>query len=105
MRGPAVGCLLDQRPPTDAALYHETRLADQGFPVHLIEKEAELGGQLRKIRYTLERSDVAGFLTNLVRKVEVVRMHSAGQRQQARVPAAGWHTVYLRLGTLSRVTV
>jgi hypothetical protein len=32
-------------------------------------------------------------------------MHSAGQRQQARVPAAGWHTVYLRLGTLSRVTV
>jgi hypothetical protein len=24
--------------------------------------------------------------------VGVVRMHSAGQRQQARVPAAGWHT-------------
>jgi heterodisulfide reductase subunit A-like polyferredoxin len=45
-------------------------LADQGFPVHLIEKEAELGGQMRKIRYTLERSDVAGFLTDLVRKVE-----------------------------------
>ncbi len=45
-------------------------LADQGFAVHLIEKEAELGGQLRKIRYTLERSDVAGFLTELVRKVE-----------------------------------
>jgi len=45
-------------------------LADQGFAVHLIEKEAELGGQMRKIRYTLERSDVAGFLGDLVRKVE-----------------------------------
>jgi heterodisulfide reductase subunit A-like polyferredoxin len=45
-------------------------LGDQGFAVHLIEKEAELGGQLRKIRYTLERSDVAGFLAELVRRVE-----------------------------------
>ncbi|HEX7596980.1 MAG TPA: FAD-dependent oxidoreductase, partial [Polyangia bacterium] len=37
-------------------------LADQGFAVHLVEKEAELGGQLRHVRFTIERSDVTGFL-------------------------------------------
>ena len=34
-------------------------LGDQGFAVHLIEKEATLGGQLRHIHYTLEGADVA----------------------------------------------
>jgi heterodisulfide reductase subunit A-like polyferredoxin len=45
-------------------------LGDQGFAVHLCEKEAQLGGQLRKIRYTLEGSDVAGYLADLVAKVQ-----------------------------------
>jgi heterodisulfide reductase subunit A2 len=45
-------------------------LGDQGFAVHLCEKEAELGGQLRKIKYTLEGSDVAGYLADLVGKVQ-----------------------------------
>ena len=45
-------------------------LGDQGFAVHLCEKEAELGGQLRKIRYTLEGSDVAGLLADLIGKVQ-----------------------------------
>jgi len=29
-------------------------LAHQGYEVHLVEREKELGGNLRKIRYTLE---------------------------------------------------
>ncbi len=32
-------------------------LAKQGFEVHLVEKEKELGGHLRTIRYLLEKSD------------------------------------------------
>jgi len=32
-------------------------LAEQGIPVHLVEKEKELGGTARRIHYTLERSD------------------------------------------------
>jgi heterodisulfide reductase subunit A len=44
-------------------------LADQGFAVHLCEKEAQLGGQLRQIRYTLEGSDIAGYLADLISKV------------------------------------
>jgi heterodisulfide reductase subunit A-like polyferredoxin len=73
-------------------------LAEQGFPVHLVERRGELGGNLRKVRYTLDdvglgreiancklqiadRSDVAGsefqsghssqaFLADLIRSVE-----------------------------------
>jgi heterodisulfide reductase subunit A-like polyferredoxin len=45
-------------------------LADQGFAVHLCEKETQLGGQLRHIRTTLEGSDVAGYLADLIAKVE-----------------------------------
>ncbi len=44
-------------------------LGDQGFAVHLCEKEAELGGQLRNIHYTLEGSDVPAFLADLVARV------------------------------------
>jgi len=45
-------------------------LGDQGFAVHLCEKEAVLGGQLRKIHYTLEGSDVVGFLAELIARVQ-----------------------------------
>ncbi len=45
-------------------------LGDQGFVVHLCEKEAELGGQLRFIRRTLEGADVAAYLAELIGKVK-----------------------------------
>jgi heterodisulfide reductase subunit A-like polyferredoxin len=45
-------------------------LGDQGFAVHLCEKEAVLGGQLRNIRYTLEGADVASYLAALITRVK-----------------------------------
>jgi heterodisulfide reductase subunit A len=44
-------------------------LANQGFEVHLIEKEKELGGMARKIHYTLEGLDVQAYLKDLIKKV------------------------------------
>jgi heterodisulfide reductase subunit A len=44
-------------------------LADQGFAVHLCEKEAALGGQLRHIRFTLEGANVAAHVKELVERV------------------------------------
>jgi heterodisulfide reductase subunit A-like polyferredoxin len=44
-------------------------IADQGFEVHLVEKEPALGGNLRHIHRTLERDDVQAFLRGLVDKV------------------------------------
>jgi len=41
-------------------------LAKQGFEVHLVEREKELGGHLRKIYYTLEGGDPKRFLEKLV---------------------------------------
>ena len=44
-------------------------IADQGFGVHLVEKQAELGGNLRMIHTTLEGADVPKHLAELVAKV------------------------------------
>ena len=44
-------------------------LADQGFPVHLLEKEHELGGNLRHLRTTLSREDAQAKLRPLIEGV------------------------------------
>jgi heterodisulfide reductase subunit A len=45
------------------------KLAEQGYEVFLIEKEAELGGNLKNLHYTLEEEDVQAFLKGLIGKV------------------------------------
>ena len=44
-------------------------MAEQGFEVYLIEKDSDLGGMARRLRYTLEGLDVQAFLADLMRKV------------------------------------
>ena len=44
-------------------------LANQGFEVHLVERENELGGHLRKIYYLLEGEDPKEMLNSLVEAV------------------------------------
>ncbi|MCS5697400.1 FAD-dependent oxidoreductase, partial [Desulfofundulus thermocisternus] len=44
-------------------------LAEQGFAVSLVEKEAVLGGNARHLYYTLQGSDPQQFLAGLVEKV------------------------------------
>ena len=44
-------------------------LADQGYGVHLLEKEEELGGNLRHITSTLKGEDAAGILQSLMERV------------------------------------
>jgi heterodisulfide reductase subunit A-like polyferredoxin len=43
-------------------------LADQGYEVVLIEKEAQLGGLAKRLHHTIEGADVPKFLTDLVEK-------------------------------------
>ncbi len=44
-------------------------IANQGHEVHLLEKDADLGGMARRIHYTLEGVDVQAYLGDLIRKV------------------------------------
>ncbi len=44
-------------------------LANQGFQVHLVEKDETLGGMARRIRTTLEGVDVQAHLRELIRQV------------------------------------
>ncbi len=45
-------------------------LAAQGFPCHLLEKSAELGGNLKNLHYTLDGADPHRHLQELVSQVE-----------------------------------
>ncbi len=53
-----------------AGLTAARSLAEQGFSAYLVEREAELGGNLRKVRFTLDQSDPQGFLAELIHAVE-----------------------------------
>ena len=44
-------------------------LADQGFEVFLLEKEAKLGGMANRLTTTIEGADVSEYLEELIRKV------------------------------------
>jgi heterodisulfide reductase subunit A-like polyferredoxin len=43
-------------------------LADQGFPVHLVEKSDTLGGTARRVYRTLDGADVQAFLDKTIKK-------------------------------------
>ena len=64
-------------------------IADQGFQVHLVEKEPALGGLLRNVHSTLEGADVQAYLGELVARVQahpridVVPERDAGERSPA----------------------
>jgi heterodisulfide reductase subunit A-like polyferredoxin len=60
-------------------------IADQGFPVYLVEKEAALGGRLRDMHSTLEGADIRTFLAGLVARVQA---HSLINTYLETVPAS-----------------
>ena len=45
-------------------------LADQGFEVVLVEREAELGGMARRLTQTIEGADVQAYLNQIIQKVQ-----------------------------------
>ena len=57
-------------------------LARQGFSVHLVEREKELGGNLRHIHYTLNGGDPQKYLEELIVEVEgsdVITVHRGAE--------------------------
>ena len=45
-------------------------LADQGYDTVIVEKEPELGGNVRKLYHTIQGEDVQKYLVSLIRRVE-----------------------------------
>ena len=44
-------------------------IAEQGHPVHLVERSKDLGGMARRIHTTIEGMDVGEYVDNLIRKI------------------------------------
>ncbi len=59
-----------------AGMIASLSLAEQGFEVMLVEKESELGGNLRHIHYILEKEDIQGYLNSLIEKIKNNRLIS-----------------------------
>ncbi len=58
------------------------KLAEQGYEVYLIEKEAELGGNLKNLYYTLEGENVQAYLEGLIHRVSThpsIHVMTSGQ--------------------------
>ena len=53
-----------------AGLTAAVTLADQGFPVHLVERQQQLGGTVREIHTTLDGGDVQKLLTETIQRAE-----------------------------------
>jgi heterodisulfide reductase subunit A len=59
-------------------------LADQGFDVHIVEKETEPGGLVRNLRHTLDESDVQEFLKGKIEEIHAnprITFHSGTEVQ------------------------
>jgi heterodisulfide reductase subunit A len=52
-----------------AGMTASLKLAEQGYEVYLVEKESQLGGNLRNLHYTLEGEDIQTYLKDLVDRV------------------------------------
>jgi len=71
-------------------------LARQGFLVHLVEREKELGGNLRHIHYTLNGDDPQRYLQKLIAQVEaneLITIHRGAQMREVIGLPGGYKTV------------
>ncbi len=53
-----------------AGMVSALTLAEQGFKVHIVEKNSELGGITRKMHYTLTNDNVQAYLADLIKQVD-----------------------------------
>jgi len=53
-----------------AGIISSLEMADQGYEVFLVEKEKELGGNLRNLYWTIEDHDVQPYMRSIIEKVE-----------------------------------
>jgi heterodisulfide reductase subunit A len=73
-------------------------IAEQGYEVHLVEKEGELGGNLRRIMYTLEGTDPQEVLRDLVSRVEGnanIKLHLGTRVEDAQGYVGNFETTLL----------
>ena len=52
-----------------AGMTASLKLAEQGYEAYLVERESELGGNLRNLHYTLEGEDIQAYLKDLMERV------------------------------------
>jgi len=70
-----------------AGMISAKAIAEQGYPVHLVEKENELGGNLRHLHYTINNGDVQSYMNTIIRQVEnnpLITVHKGARLDQVK---------------------
>ena len=89
-----------------AGMTSALELANQGFEVHLIEKEKELGGNLRHIHYLLDGDDPQLELKTLVKSVKVVdkiHLHTAARIENIEGSIGNFTTQVVKNGSSEEI--
>ncbi len=76
-------------------------LADQGVEVHLVEREDDLGGNLRKIRFTLEGVDPQAKLGKLVGRIQAsdrIHVHTDAEVADIQGYIGNFESILLKQG-------
>lgn len=88
-----------------AGMVSALSIAEQGFQVYLVEKEPELGGSLKRVKYLISGEDPQEFLKELISKVEThpnIRVYKGAQIENIS-GYIGNFTTTVRVGDTSEV--
>jgi heterodisulfide reductase subunit A len=82
-------------------------LAEQGFPVHLVEKSPELGGTARRLYHTLDGQDVQAFLAQTIERITShprISVYLGGHVQKVEGHVGNFHSTLLCDGKTTEVS-
>jgi heterodisulfide reductase subunit A-like polyferredoxin len=83
-----------------AGMVASLHLADQGYPVSLVEAKSELGGHARQLRQTWRGEDVTVFLRDLIARVNdnsLIRVYPNSELQEVKGFVGNFHSK-IRIG-------
>jgi len=83
-----------------AGMVASLHLADQGYPVTLVEAKSELGGHASQLRETWRGEDVTAFLKDLIARVNdnsLIRVYPNSELQEVKGFVGNFHTK-IRIG-------
>jgi len=68
-----------------AGMISAIAVSEQGYPVHIVEKENEMGGNLRNLHYTIDGGDVREYMETIIQEVEnnpLITVHKGAEIEE-----------------------
>jgi len=89
-----------------AGMTSALELAEQGFTVHLVERQAELGGGARRLRYLLNGDNPADKLRTLIERVHAqprIKLHTESKLAEVSGSIGNFHSKIASNGSVTEI--